>query len=245
MPLSIILVRPEIPQNVGFVARAMKCYHLDSLTIVGRPRYRANSYAYKTGYTATPILQAAKHCATLEEALQGVHTAVGFSRRNRDKASERTWDLIETVPTMDFSQNVAFVFGQESQGLFKEDCALMSRLIKIELPNGDMSLNLAHAVTIALHEVFSHGLITHNPFLITKPARGKLKKSDSQEKEPSLFASREDTFSMLLNLLDKADYFKREKDKAKLGHLRNLWQRANPDEKELRFIMGMLKKLKG
>ncbi|MFC1584957.1 RNA methyltransferase [Fibrobacterota bacterium] len=243
MPLSIVLVNPEISQNVGFVARSMKCFTLRDLRIVGR-KYPTQSLAYKTGSSAKDILDGASYYRSLPEALSHSHFALGFTCRRRDTSSQRIEKFCEVAPTLDFSLNTALVFGRESRGLSRGECLLMTRLVKIDLPNQSLSLNLSHAVTIALHEIFAHGIITGNPFIKAGVKKTRTEKAATHPDPlvPPLFMQREDTFGYLVELLHKKKVLKDEKARAHLEYLRRLWQRADPDQKELEFLMGLITK---
>ena len=241
MSISIVLVKPEIPQNVGFIARCMKCFGLADLKIVGR-KYGKSSLAYKTGAIAGEVLDRAEYFQTLPEALSSAHLALGFTRRRRDETSQRIEKLCQVVPALDFSLNTVLVFGCESRGLSRKECLLMNRLIKIELPNNGLSLNLSHAVAIALHEIFAHGMITGNP--LVKSAAGRTGAAAGRNKGlmPPLFKKREDTFQYLMDMLEKKKVIRDEKARAQMEYLRRLWQRATPDQKEIDFLMGLIAK---
>jgi TrmH family RNA methyltransferase len=244
MSIAIVLVRPEISQNVGFVARTMKCYNLTDLKIVGR-KYSKISYAYKTGYTASRILDRAGYFKTLQAAISDCHTAIGFTRRRRDGIFRRIRDLVETVPAIDFSKKTALVFGRESVGLSKEDCLFMDQFIKIELPNSEISLNLSHAVAVVLHEIFSHSLISGNPLSSQKAGTTKalFPKAIKNHVKPGVrLGQREESYQTFMRLLEAKKIFKPSKLRAHRQYIRNLWQRAQPGEKELEFILGLIEK---
>ncbi len=238
MSISVVLVEPEIPENVGFVARTMKCFNAKSLYIVGRAPFTPKSKAYKTGTAATEILDKAIYCKTLEEALGPHHLSYGFTKRRREIASQRLYQMEEILPASNFNLNVALVFGCESQGLSREHCEIMDKLIKINLPNNDLSLNLSHAVAIALHEIWAHSILSSNPFstaALKKPSRGP------KEKEPTLFEEREASWEFFTGFLKDEGIIKGNKSGAKLNYLRNLWQRLQPNQKELDFLLGLIK----
>jgi tRNA/rRNA methyltransferase len=241
MPISIILVQPEIPENIGFIARSMKCYNQESLYIVGRRKLTPMSRAYKTGSSAVDILDNVQYHKSLADALKPFHMALGFTRRNRAISNKRVCLAHDTLPAVDFSLNVALVFGCESQGLSKEDCMLMNKLIRIVHPNTDFCFNLSHAVTVVLHEIFTHGIATHNPM------RTQSLETPDTEEEPNtqhpLLENREDTFQTFLQLLERKKVFKNNKAAAHVEYLRDLWQRASPDQNEMTFLLGLVSRL--
>ncbi len=239
MPITIVLVHPEISQNVGFVARSMKCYNLTELYIIGR-KYPPQSYAYKTGFTATAILDKARYFKTLEAAIKSFEVVLGFTRRPRDGVLQRTQDLLEVVPGFDFSKNTALVFGRESKGLFREECALMSRLVQIPLPNREMSLNLSHAVSTVLHEIYCHSIFSSNPFLAARHPDPSV--HTELLREASTISEKQESFEYFVRLLVENKMFKDSKSAAHIQYLKNLWRRADPDTKEIEFIIGIIKK---
>lgn len=160
--IKVVLVEPEIPENVGFVTRTMNCYGIGNLTLVRKPQYRPDSVAYKTSSSGIEILKKAQYAGSVEEAIADCQYAVGFSRRHRNLGI-RSYSIQEAIPLLPFSQKVALVFGKESMGLSNEDCLPLNRLIHIPMVDELLSLNLSHAVTVVLHEIFSRVPHSHNP----------------------------------------------------------------------------------
>ncbi|MBF0431493.1 MAG: RNA methyltransferase [Fibrobacteria bacterium] len=242
MPVSIILAHPEISHNVGFVARTMKCYHLPSLRIVGR-KYPRHSYAYKTGCSAVDILDNTGYFKTLEGALADCHLALGFTRRRRDELFGYTENMLEVIPSIDFSQHVALVFGRESQGLSKEECLLADKLVQINLPNNDQSLNISHAVAIVLHEIFAHGLVTDNPLIQKNKQKQNKKKASKKTAVAATFHQKSEALESFMEILQQKNVLKTSKAGAHANYIKNLWLRANPNQKEIEFLLGLIHKI--
>jgi len=239
MPLTIILVNPEIPENVGFVVRSMKCFNLQSLIVVGRKKYPEFSKAHKTGTSAIEILENAEFVATLKESIGPFHTVLGFSKRHREMSPRRLAKMEYLIPSLDFTKNTALVFGCESQGLSKEDCLLMDRVVKINLPNPSLSLNLSHAVTLVLQEIWAHSLVSCNPFK-SEGGKGEANKSDSKTDKEISFSDKEYFFAELKDYLLDNRIISGEKTGAKIIYLRELWHRVRPSKPELDFLLGLL-----
>jgi TrmH family RNA methyltransferase len=144
--LRVVLVDPENPLNVGFVARAMKCFGAEELVVAASTRWDAMpEKAGVTGEAALDVLQAARFVPTLEEALKGCATAVAFSRR--PSALRREEVELPSAPSL--QGKAALVFGRESAGLTVEESALCPTLARIPMREG-LSLNLGQAVAVAL-----------------------------------------------------------------------------------------------
>lgn len=149
--ITLILVDPEKPRNIGFVARAMKCNALMDLRIVSSHWTRVHSAAYITGTSAKEQLENAKFYASLKDALADVHYSVGFSRRNFNNAASECW-LNEVHDHFPQEGKIALVFGRESQGLTEDELGMCNMLCAIPAA-GTLSYNLGQAVSVALYEV--------------------------------------------------------------------------------------------
>jgi tRNA/rRNA methyltransferase len=144
----VVLVGPENPRNVGFVARAMLCFGASDLVIVGVPWKSPPEEARRTGAAALDILDRARVEPALEAALRGCETAVAFSRR--PTVLRQTEFVLPAAPAgLGRAGRVALVFGRESNGLTREESALCPFLARIPCREG-VSLNLGQAAAIAL-----------------------------------------------------------------------------------------------
>jgi len=154
---AVILVEPEHPHNVGFVARSMKSNGLSDLRIVRRSWPLPKS-CRNTAHASTDILDNARLCKTLKEAISDCSYTVAFSRRLFDTVVPHI-SLKELPPVCEEKNGtIALVFGRESRGLSFEEieqCAL-----QCEIPvAGQMSINLSHAVSVASYELCRAGLL--------------------------------------------------------------------------------------
>ena len=153
MPLRIILVRPKEPANVGAAARAMKNFGLAELYLVA-PQRPINKRAYALASHAGDLLEGARTCDTLAEAVAGCKLVLGTTARPRAGGQRRysARKAAQTFPT----DGVAVVFGPEDFGLSNEDLDHCQGYIQI--PTSDYaSLNLAQAVQLVAYEWFVAG----------------------------------------------------------------------------------------
>lgn len=146
MEWRVVLVEPENPLNVGFVARAMKSFGVSELVLAGSSWKKVPDEARVTGVSAPEILSGAKFAATLEDALRGCGTAVAFSRRPTDLRQNEV--TLPALPALGKGRT-ALVFGRESKGLTRAETALCPHLARIPCQSG-ISLNLGQAVAVAL-----------------------------------------------------------------------------------------------
>lgn len=151
MELRVILVGPENPLNVGFVARAMRCFEVTELTLVTDWTAMPDE-ARVTGVAAPEVLSGARLVPTLAAALEGCATAVAFSRRPLN-LEQREFDLPSVPAELATGQGrVALVFGRESNGLTREEAGLCPWLCRIPSTPG-ISLNLGQAAALALYQL--------------------------------------------------------------------------------------------
>lgn len=146
MEPRVVLVEPENPLNVGFVARAMRACGAKELAIVTRAWSAVPDEARRTGAAAEAILDRARLVATLDEALAGADAAVAFSRR--PSALRQKEFVLPDAPPL--PAKTALVFGRESAGLTREETSRCQWLARIPCRDG-ISLNLGQAVAVALH----------------------------------------------------------------------------------------------
>ena len=141
----VVLVEPENPLNVGFVARAMRAFGVKDLRIISNRWKSTPPEAFVTGARASEILNGARIDGALAGALSGCRTAIAFSRR--PTALRQQEFTLPRVPVL--SGRVALVFGRESTGLTRAESALCPFLARIPCRDG-VSLNLGQAVSVAL-----------------------------------------------------------------------------------------------
>ncbi len=148
MDLRVVLVGPENPLNVGFVARAMRAFGAKDLVIAASAWKALPPEAGKTGVSAPEILDGVRFEDDLEGALKGCATAIAFSRRPTELRQDE-FTLPGIPPSLNLEGRTALVFGRESKGLTRAETALCPYLARIPCQNG-VSLNLGQAVAVAL-----------------------------------------------------------------------------------------------
>ncbi|MBI2386930.1 MAG: RNA methyltransferase [Elusimicrobia bacterium] len=143
-----MLVDPENPLNVGFVARAMRAFGATELVVAGSSWKALPAEARVTGVSAPEILDGARFEKDLAGALRGCAAAIAFSRRPTSLRQDE-FTLPAVPPSVDLKGRTALVFGRESAGLTRAETALCPYLARIPCRNG-VSLNLGQAVAVAL-----------------------------------------------------------------------------------------------
>jgi tRNA/rRNA methyltransferase len=226
--IRIVLCQTSHPGNIGSAARAMKTMGLARLYLV-RPKEfpHPNSYAMASG--ATDVLENIVVCDTLEQALAGCGFVIGLSARKRELSHvpvtpREAADEILEIAT---EQEVALVFGNETNGLSNEELIRCQRLAHIPANPEYSSLNLAAAVQIMAYEL----RMKHEE--APQPRAGREKYATHDETE-GLYQHLEQTL-IDIGYLDVAQ------PKRLMSRLRRLFARTLLHEEEINILRGILK----
>jgi len=217
--------------NVGAVARAMANFGFSELWMVDP--CPLTEEAYKRAKHAGDVLRTATVVGTFEEAVRGCSLVVGTSgivtvgEKHFVRIPESARGFAEK--TKDHDGTIALVFGPEDLGLTQQQLEKCDLLVHIPSHDDYPTLNLSHAVSIVLYELFQ----ARTPVTAPRPA--------SEEERELLF----DFFHQLLEAIDYPE-FRREKTEVMF---RRMMGRAVPTKWEFYTIMGVLsdavKKLTG
>jgi tRNA/rRNA methyltransferase len=153
--ISIILVRPRFPENIGMTARAMANMGADELVLIRPERWdKAKALPLATPQ-GQAILDAARVEEDLRQALAPFSAAIGTTARlggwrKRILTPEKAAQEARRVARQ--GGRVALVFGSEDRGLDNSEVEQCSLLTHIPAALDKSSLNLAQAVLIMLYE---------------------------------------------------------------------------------------------
>ena len=151
--ISLVLVEPEGPANIGMVARTMKNFGFSRLVLVN-PNLTEESYSYAVH--AKDVLEKATILGSLEEALEIFDLTVGTTGKRGGKFSPHRaplmpWELRETLEG--YAGRVGLFFGRESIGLKNEELSRMDFTVTIPTSESYPIMNLAQAVAVILYEL--------------------------------------------------------------------------------------------
>ncbi len=191
--LIVILVRPQLAENIGAAARAMANFGLNQMRLVA-PQAYDKTVAAKVACHGRPVLDQVQVYTTLREALADCVFSVATSRRLRrvklppltpKNAAGKLVDLGSRQPG-------ALVFGAERAGLTNEEIYLCDTASTIPTAK-EGSLNLGQAVLLYLYEWF---LAAHRGEVTPSPEWSRL----------ATFQEKQQTFDLLDQLLQKSGY---------------------------------------
>lgn len=152
---SVVLVEPLYGNNVGHVARSMLNFGVGEMILV-RPVAPIDEEVRQRAVHAQKVLDESRTLGSLQQVKEEFDHLVGFAARvsTMDKAHRRMSERLDIVASRlsDLPGRVALVFGREDFGLSNEDVELCDILCTIPTQPSYRSMNLSHAVTVALYE---------------------------------------------------------------------------------------------
>jgi tRNA/rRNA methyltransferase len=229
---TIILVRPQLSENIGMAARAMDNFGLSKLFIVNPRDGWPSKKAETSAKHAHKIINKAKVYNNLDEAVSNFDLVIATSNRKRF-LTKKIYDNFNTLQKkmIDF-KNIAILFGPENSGLSNQDIRLANFLFTIPTNNSNKSLNLSHAVSLMSYELSKLNKIS---------TKEKLFPFDSKVSKLEL----SNFLNFLINDLDSSGFFRPEEKKASMiDNIYSIYNKIDLSKKELRMLWGMHKKLK-
>jgi tRNA/rRNA methyltransferase len=154
--VSIVLVEPQSPGNVGSVARVMMNTGFNDLVLINPCPYH-NNEAYSMACKADPLLLSARTVPGLDAYAPGAGMTAGATRRS-GRLRHPVLTLDEAAPMMlghARGNKVSILFGREDRGLTNEELRGCDMLFEIPTHQGYPSLNLSHAVLLVCHRLFT------------------------------------------------------------------------------------------
>lgn len=152
--ISIILVEPENPDNIGASARAMKNMGFSDLRLVNPPKSWARK-AKKMAVNAADVLAKAQVFSSVEEAVSDLRVAVGTTRRyGPRRGTFQPWEpMLKKIKKLSVKGGLGILFGKESTGLDNVSLGLCDWVTTIPANPEYPSLNLAQAVLVTCYEL--------------------------------------------------------------------------------------------
>lgn len=233
----VILVNPQMGENIGATARAMLNCGLSHLRIVNPRDGWPNERAEATSSGALALMPPVEVFGTLDDAIKDCHTVYATTARPRDlvkpvftprAAIKDTKQLIEK------EQKIAILFGAERAGLSNEEIARAHKIITIPLNPGFSSLNLGQSVLLVAYE-WAQTVFTapeeQTPTGKSKPATGEDFNRFFDRLDSELIAARFYRVDEMKDIISR--------------NIRSLFLRAQPTDQEINTLHGILSALLG
>lgn len=234
---TIVLVEPQLGENIGACARAMLNCGLTEMRLV-RPRDGwPNDKAWASASGADAVLDNARLFASTFDAVADLEVVYATTVRTRGMIQEFvTPRLAAEQLRVHYAagHKTGVLFGPERSGLVNDDLTLAEKLISVPLNPSFASLNLAQAVLLIGYEWFQTGEIPPERQFHTGQTR------------PATKAELVNFFEHLEGELDRTGFFTTpEKRPSMVRTLRNMLERAQMTEQEVRTFHGVLAALTG
>jgi tRNA/rRNA methyltransferase len=227
----VVLVEPQLGENIGTAARAMANFGLTRLRLV-RPRDAwPNVHARRAASGADAVLDGAVLYDSVQAALSDCSFVLATTARAHDQAKPVIGPVEaagEMVPRLAAGETVAVMFGRERWGLMNDEVGLADRIVTFPVNPAFASLNLAQAVLIVAYEWFkaAGGALPFGMPLRSPPA-GK----------DQLFAF----FATLERELERVEFFRpAEKRDTMTINLRNIFARMAPTQQDIQTLHGVV-----
>jgi tRNA/rRNA methyltransferase len=228
----VILVEPQLGENIGAAARVMANFGLSRLRLVAPRQGWPNPKASMMAAGADRVLDAAELFDSVAAALADCAFVLATTARAHDQAKPVIGPEAaarELAPRVAAGETVAVMFGRERIGLLNEEVALADRIVTFPINPAFASLNLAQAVAVMGYEWFKLAANGTLPFVMPR-------KSGSAPKEQldAFFAGVEQE-------LERVEFFRpAEKRETMLINLRNIFTRMQPTQQDIQTLHGVI-----
>lgn len=243
---AIILVEPQLGENIGMAARAMLNCGLTDLRLVNPRDGWPSEAAQRACAGADKVLEKTRLYSSIAEAVADKTFVLASTARSRDmiKPVYSPETAAQTIIAHDqkMQQSAsAILFGREKSGLKNDDLSHADAILNVPLNPGFSSLNLAMAVLLIGYQWYSQAVVN--------PDQARQEALDILELGSAEVTTKEELEILMRHFeveLDKANYFSTPEIRVtNLRNIRNAFQRMRLTDQELRTFHGMLKALSG
>jgi tRNA/rRNA methyltransferase len=228
----VVLVEPQLGENIGAAARAMANFGLSRLRLVKPLQGWPNDKARMMAAGADRVLDGAVLYETLADALADCTYVLATTARNHDQAkpvlsAEQAAQAV--APKVGGGETVAIVFGRERIGLENHEVARADAIVTLPVNPAFASLNLAQAVVIVAYEWFK---------LVSG---GQLPFSAPDKSPPASKQQLDAFFADLERELDVIEFYRPHEKRGVMSvNLRNIFNRMRPTEQDVRTLHGII-----
>jgi len=230
--IGFLLVKPQLPENIGFSARGLKNFGFKTLDLVNPKESWPNKKAVATSVGAKDILKKTKIYSNIKDAINKYDIVYASSARRRD-INKRHLSFNQFIQSIkkNRKKKIGIIFGPEASGLSNEDISYSNYIFKIPVNKKFESINLSHSVILICYEIFKN--LKPSYFIKEKKLVDVISK-----KKLNTFVS------FIESRLEKKGFFSpREKKKTMLINFRNIFGRTQLSNKELRILSSVFSKL--
>lgn len=226
--ISIVMVRPRYPENIGAAARAMCNMGIKKLVVVAPENFDIEKVRKLATHAASEVVDKIEIFEYVREALApysyvvGTTARLGGERRTISSPSVAAKNLV----SISRKNRVAVLFGPEDRGLLNDDIRLCHEIVNI--PASDFSsLNVSQAVLIICYELFLAGLEEKPKFAPRLATRYEL----------------DGMYDQLKEILVRINYINPENPDYWMNKLRRFFTRLELRAREVSIIRGICRQI--
>lgn len=232
---AIILVEPQMGENIGAAARAMLNFGLSDLRLVNPRDGWPNEKAVAMAASADSVLENARAFPSVEEAISDLQHVYATTARPRDMIKHVATPKAAALEMHEYASQetaIGILFGKESSGLASHDVTLADTIITVPLNPEFSSINLAQAVLLVAYELYQANDET--------PAK-QLPHAERRANKQELVH----LFNRIENELDERGYFDNIQHRRSviLRNMRNMFARFAMLDTDIRAMQGIIKGL--
>ena len=228
--ISFILHKPQLSENIGACARAVKNFNFKKLILINPKPIFPNDKILATSVGAKDIIKQSKKYDNLEKALGKIDIVIATSARFRNKNIKHI--NLDDLKKINFKKKIGFLFGSEASGLSNDEISYANYTLQIPTNPNFKSLNLSHSLIIIAQYVSSLFKLKNIPFKKSKKIRSASKKEIQS------------MLTLCVKNLDEVNFFRpKEKRPKMLENLRNIFYKMDLSDKETRILSGVFASL--
>ena len=221
--ISFILNKPQLSENIGACARAIKNFSFRKLILINPKPVYPNDKILATSVGAKDIIKQSQTYDNLEKALSKIDVVIATSARFRNKNIKHI--NLDDLKKINFKKKIGFLFGSEASGLSNDEISYANYTLQIPTNPDFKSLNLSHSLIIVAQFVANIIKLRGVAFKRSK----KVKSASKKEIQAML--------SLCVKNLDEISFFKpKEKRPKMLENLRNIFYKMDLSDKETRIL---------
>ena len=229
--IYFILVRPQLGENIGLVARAIKNFNFSKLRIVNPRSGWPNQKAIATSVGAKNILNTSKNYNSLDKSVGDLDKVFATTSRIR-KVNKKIISIFDLNKKIKNNQKIGIVFGPEASGLSNDELNCADYLVKIPTNKKFSSLNLSHSVILFCFQLFGFFLKKNIVY------KSKYKSLKAKKSEVNSF------LNIIIGSLDKSGFLQpTHKRRSMIRNIKNIFYRINLSEQEIRILLGIFANL--
>ena len=228
--ISFILHEPQLSENIGACARAIKNFNFKKLIIVNPKPIFPNDKILATSVGAKDIIKNCKVYINLESSVKKIDCLIATTSRFRNKNIKHI--KLKDLNKIDYTNKVAFLFGSEASGLSNNEISYANYTLQIPTNPNFKSLNLSHSIIIIAQILANIIKLETSKYSMSKKVKS------AKKKDIQVMAN------FCIKKLEDRNFFKpSEKKPIMLENLRSIFYKMELSEKEIRILSSVFANL--